>query len=127
MSTPVNLFVIGILTFTPQQGGQYGPAINSSRRAILNTTELHKTSDQVSKFQEKTLVKIEKIVYENTGLNRTHLIYVSWVMPLRDGKVTTKPFTNLKLRGPGWTIRPDIEYVFDSHDVNSVIRFTYSF
>lgn len=99
---------------------EYHKAADAARRAILELPEAKKVVTRITKTAEGTLVTY-------TGLERSDLIYVSWAIPLAAGKLSTKPFKNLKVSGDNWVIRPEIEYKFSDQNVESMLLFNYRF
>ncbi len=99
---------------------EYGQATNATRRAVLELPKVKKTIKSLTR-------KAENIVYTATGLTRKELVYVSWAIPVAQGKLSTKPFKKFKMSGDDWVLKPEVEYKISDQNVESMLLFNYQF
>ena len=122
MSMIAEFIIIGLVTVSSSKGtpSEYIRAADSARKALMATPAVKKTIKRATKYTEKKITKY-------TGVTKEDLVYVSWAMTLVYGKVSTKPFKHLSLKKGNWVVRPELEYTFDSQNVESMLVFNYTF
>lgn len=113
------LLYLGI--FLASLNPTYEAASDSSRRALLET-DMMKT--ELESLQNET----ERTIFQYTGLTKDDLVYAGYAYPLLAGKISTKPFKNLKYETHNkYTIRPEIEYGIYSKEFSAVLVLTKEF
>ena len=106
-----NSFIITLtmLSANPSYSGDYGAAADAARRAVMETPTMKKQVKRGEKYVKDSILPA-------ISMTEAELAYLAWALPVASGKISTKPFKNLKLKTKSWTLRPELEYSFQGQE-----------
>ena len=113
------LITLTFVSSSPGLSHQYGEAADHARRALL---EMKTVKEATKKLERKTIDGFEDF----TGMTKEDLIYFAWAVPVVSGRISTKPFRNLKMDIGDGVIRPEVEYRF-SGESTAFLRYNMEF
>lgn len=108
------LISLTFLASYPGTQDRYRVAAESARLSLLQYAFVRNEMKELESDAHDT-------IYNITGLTKSQLSLLGYGYPFFFGKFSTKPFTNFKTNYHGFTIRPEIEYKFDSRELTGIL------